>query len=214
MIKKLSPLPNFLVNRYKKWKETTYSLNSTWFEKIAKEGQSPKAMIISCCDSRLHVTSIFGAEEGDFFIHRNVANLVPPFSPNGDYHGTSAAIEFATRELNVPHLIVLGHKGCGGVKNGHDLHSNNLQNNYVFINKWLSILTPAFNNIPKNVSQQNQIKLLEEESIKVSLRNLFDFPNVKELVDNKKLSIHGLIHDIGSGELKYLNPNTERFERI
>ena len=212
MIKKLSPLPNFLVNRYKKWKETTYSLNAIWFDKIAREGQNPKAMIISCCDSRVHVTSIFGAEEGDFFIHRNIANLVPPFSPNGDYHGTSAAIEYATKELNVPHLIVLGHTGCGGVKNGHDLHSNNSHNDYLFINKWLSILSPAFKNISKNVSQQNQLQLLEEESIKVSLKNLYDFPNIKESVENKTLSIHGLIHDIGSGKLKYLNPITEQFE--
>ena len=214
MFNKLSPIPNFLVNRYKKWKETTYSINAIWFEKIAKEGQSPIAMIISCCDSRVHVTSIFGAEEGDFFIHRNVANLIPPFSPDGDYHGTSAAIEYATKELKVPHLIVLGHTGCGGVKNGHDLHSNNPHNDYVFINKWLSILTPAFNNISKNVSQQNQIQLLEEESIKVSLKNLFDFPNIKESVDNKTLSIHGLIHDIGSGKLKYLNPISEKFEIV
>ena len=214
MIKKLSPLPNFLVNRYKKWKEITYSHNANWFEKIAKEGQNPKAMIISCCDSRVHVTSIFGAEEGDFFIHRNIANLVPPFSPNGDYHGTSAAIEFAIKELNIPHLIVLGHTGCGGIKNGHNLHLNNLKNDYIFINKWLSILIPAFNNIPKNISLKNQIKLLEEESIKISLKNLFDFPDIKESVENKKLSIHGLIHDIASGELKYLNPISEVFETI
>ena len=214
MIKKLSPLPNFLVNRYKQWRETTYSVNSAWFEKIAKEGQSPRAMIISCCDSRVHVTSIFGAEEGDFFIHRNVANLVPPFSPNGDYHGTSAAIEFAIKELRVPHLIVLGHTGCGGVKNGHDLNSKDLKNDYVFINKWLSIMTPAFNNIPKNVSQQNQINLLEEESIKISIKNLFDFPNISESVENNTLLIHGLIHDIGSGKLKYLDPVTEQFEII
>jgi carbonic anhydrase len=75
-------------------------------------------------------------------------------------------------------------------------------------------LTPAFNNISKNVSQHNQIHLLEEESIKISLKNLFDFPNIKELVENKSLSVHGLIHDIGSGKLKYLNPITEQFEII
>ena len=214
MIKKLSPLPIFLINRYKKWKQTTYFPNSKWFEKIAKEDQNPKAMIISCCDSRVHVTSIFGAEEGDFFIHRNVANLVPPFSPNGDFHGTSAAIEYAIKELKVPHLIVLGHTGCGGVKNGHELHSINSNNDNIFINKWLSILAPAYNNIPQNISKQNQIKLLEEESIKISLKNLFDFPNIKESVENETLSIHGLIHNIGSGKLKYLNPITEQFEII
>lgn len=214
MIKKLSPLPEFLIKRYKNWKETTYSQNIFWFNKIAKEAQRPKAMVISCCDSRVHVTSIFGAEEGDFFIHRNVANLVPPFSPNGDYHGTSAAIEYATKELKVPHLIVLGHTGCGGVKNGYDLNSNNSNSDYIFINKWLSILTPAFNQINKKVSKKKQIQLLEEESIKISVNNLFDFPNIKKSVEEGNLSIHGLIHDIGSGKLKYLNPLNEKFEII
>ena len=214
MIKKLRPLPSFLVNRYKLWKEKTYSSNSKWFEKIAKEKQSPTAMIISCCDSRVHVTSIFGAEEGDFFIHRNIANLIPPFSHNGDYHGTSAAIEYGTKELKVPHLIVLGHTGCGGIKNGFDLNLNNSNNNFIFINKWLSILTPALNNISKNISKKDQIKLLEEESIKISLKNLFDFPNIKESVEKNTLEVHGLIFDIGSGKLKYLNPISEKFEMI
>ena len=214
MIKKLSPLPNFLVNRYNKWKETTYSQNSVWFKKIAKEPQNPSSMVISCCDSRVHVTSIFGAEVGDFFIHRNIANLVPPFSPNGDYHGTSAAIEYATKELKVSHLVILGHTGCGGIKNGYELNSSNSNNDYIFINKWLSILTPAFNNVPEDMSQKNKIKFLEEESIKISIKNLFDFPNIKDSVENNTLSVHGLIYDIGSGQLKCLNPITEQFEII
>ena len=95
-------------------------------------------MVISCCDSRVHVTSIFGADEGDFFIHRNIANLGTTIcTPDGDHHGTSAAIEYAIKELRVPHLIVLGHTGCGGIKSGHGLHSNNINPDYIFINKWL-----------------------------------------------------------------------------
>ncbi len=214
MINKLSPLPKFLINRYKDWKKNNYMQNISWYKKIAKEGQNPKAMVISCCDSRVHVTSILGADEGEFFIHRNIANLIPPFNPDGDHHGTSAAIEYATKELKVPHIIVLGHTGCGGIKSGHNLHSNNLDKDYVFINKWLTILLPAFKNISKNIPEKEQIKILEEESIKVSLNNLFDFPNIKESVDNKSLSVHGLIYDIGSGDLKSLNPSTKRFDII
>ena len=214
MIKKLSPLPNFLVNRYKDWKSSSFLKNSNKFKKLASLGQNPKTMVISCCDSRVHVTSIFGADEGEFFIHRNIANLVPPFSPDGKHHGTSAAIEYATKELKVPHLIILGHTGCGGINSGYDLHNNKINPDYVFINKWLSIIMPAFNNISKNVSQKKQIELLEEESIKNSIKNLFSFPNIKKSVENDILSIHGLIHDIGSGGLKYLNPLTEEFEDI
>jgi len=214
MIKKLSPLPKFLVDRYKGWRANSYLQNISWYKKMAEEGQNPKALVISCCDSRVHVTSIFGAEEGEFFIHRNIANLIPPFNPDGDHHGTSSAIEYATRELKVRHIIVLGHTGCGGIKNGYNLHSNNTIKDYFFVNKWLSILYPAFSNIPKNISVKEQIQLLENESIKVSINNLFEFPHVKELVKNQTLSIHGLIHDIGFGTLKSLNPLTEQFEII
>lgn len=214
MIKNLAPLPKILVNRYRDWKANSYLDNADNFKKLATLGQSPNSMVISCCDSRVHVTSIFGADEGEFFIHRNIANLVPPFSPDGEYHGTSAAIEYAIKNLKIKHLIILGHTGCGGISSGHSLHNNKANPNYVFLNKWLSILKPAFDNISKNISIENQVKLLEEESIKISLKNLFSFPDIINAVENKTLSIHGLIHDIGSGGLKYLNPTTEEFEKV
>ena len=81
----VKPLPSFLIHRYNDWKSNSYSQNKNWYKKISEEDQRPKAMVISCCDSRVHVTAIFGAEQGEFFIHRNIANLIPPFSPNGDF---------------------------------------------------------------------------------------------------------------------------------
>ena len=77
------PLPAYLVSRFHGWKATTYQDNKAWYRRLAAAGQHPRAMVISCCDSRVHVTSIFGADEGEFFIHRNVANLVPPYAPDG-----------------------------------------------------------------------------------------------------------------------------------
>ena len=214
MITQIAPLPDFLLSRYKKWKSSSYIKNKDHFKKLTTFGQSPSSMVISCCDSRVHATSIFGAEEGEFFIHRNIANLVPPYSPDGEHHGTSAAIEFAIKELKIKYLIILGHTDCGGIKSGHNIHLNNLNLNYEFINKWLSILLPAFNKISKNVSKKKQIEQLEEESIKISVINLFSFPFIKKAVEDKKLLIHGLIHNIGSGELKFLNPRTEEFENL
>jgi carbonic anhydrase len=116
-------LPDYLVQRYYGWKATTFANNKSWFHKLAKDGQYPRAMIISCCDSRVHVTSIFGSDAGEFFIHRNIANLVPPFKKDEDYHGTSAAIEYAVKSLKIPHIIVLGHSTCGGVKASYDYFS-------------------------------------------------------------------------------------------
>ena len=214
MINKLSPLPKFLIDRYKNWKSNIYLENAEKLRKLASFGQKPSTMVISCCDSRIHPTSIFRADEGEFFIHRNIANLVPPYSPDGENHGTSAAIEYAIKELKVKHLIILGHKDCGGINYGYHMHSNSVNPNYEFINKWVSIILPAFTKIQKNISRQKQINQLEEESIKVSIENLFNFPFVKKAIEDKSLLIHGLIHDIGSGNLKYLNPVTEDFENF
>jgi carbonic anhydrase len=214
MTNKISLPPKFLIERYKKWKSNEYSKNEVQLRKLASSGQSPSTMVISCCDSRIHATSIFGADEGEFFIHRNIANLVPIYSPDGENHGTSAAIEYAIKELKVQHLIILGHKDCGGIKNGHHIHSNSANPKYEFINKWLSILLPAYNKIQKDISEQKQISQLEQESIKVSINNLFSFPFIKNAIDKNSLSIHGLIHDIGSGNLKFLNPVTENFENF
>ena len=110
------PLPEYLSRRYHGWKATSYAENRSWYRRLAEGGQHPRAMVISCCDSRVHVTSIFGADQGEFFIHRNIANLVPPYEPDGEPHGTSATVEFAVTSLKVAHLIVLGHSSCGGVK--------------------------------------------------------------------------------------------------
>ncbi|MDB4860126.1 carbonic anhydrase [Alphaproteobacteria bacterium] len=214
MTNKISLPPQFLIERYKKWKSNEYSKNEEKLRKLASAGQSPSTMIISCCDSRIHATTIFGADEGEFFIHRNIANLVPVYSPDGENHGTSAAIEYAIKELKVQHLIILGHTDCGGIKNGYYIHSNSVNPKYEFINKWLSILLPAYNVIQKDISEQKQINQLEQESIKVSINNLFSFPFIKKAIDENNLSIHGLIHDIGSGNLNFLNPDTENFENF
>ncbi|MCL4676266.1 MAG: carbonic anhydrase, partial [Pararhodobacter sp.] len=140
-------LPSYLVNRFRGWHATSYVENKSWFRHLANEGQHPRSMLIACCDSRVHVTAIFGADQGEFFIHRNIANLVPPFSPSGDHHGTSAAVEYAVTALNVAHLIVVGHSNCGGVRGCHDMCAGNapeLAAKTSFVGRWMEILRPGF----------------------------------------------------------------------
>jgi len=210
-------LPNYLIKRYKAWKATVYEEKKNWYNKIAIEGQNPQAMVISCCDSRIHATSIFGADSGEFFIHRNIANLVPPYNPDGDHHGTSAALEYALKTLQVSHIIILGHSHCGGIKSGYKLFSSNqISHESIFVNKWLDILKPAYENISKDINrfdEGNNVDL-EKESIKFSLNNLTDFPFVKSALDKKELFLHGLWHDIGSGALEALDPISMEFKKI
>ncbi len=149
--------------------------------------------------------SLFGAESGDFFIHRNIANLVPPYKEDGDHHGTSAAIEYAVRALKVAHIVVLGHSGCGGINSGY--HACNgtqkeLYENTTFIRKWLDILQPAYDELSGQGSQAEQIAKLEKQSIMVSLHNLLGFPFIAEAIADERLTLHGLWHNIGTGELE------------
>lgn len=195
------PLPHYLVSRYNGWRATTFAENRAWYNRLAEDGQRPRAMIISCCDSRVHVTSIFGADTGEFFIHRNIANLVPPYTPDGQQHGTSAAVEYAVKALKVAHLIVMGHTKCGGVAGCHAMcsgHAPDLEEESSFVGRWMDILRPGYDRVT-GLPEAEQIPALEREAVTVSLENLMGFPFVREAVESGQMSLHGLIHDIGDG---------------
>lgn len=211
------PLPKYLVQRYQGWKATSYQENQAWYKRLSSEGQHPRAMIISCCDSRVHVTSIFGADQGEFFIHRNIANLVPPYQPDGAQHGTSAAIEYAVAALKVAHVIVIGHSSCGGVRGYYDMATGKapeLKEESSFVGRWIELLEPGYDRIKKDCSGDECVSQLEKEAVRVSIDNLMTFPFVQEAVDSGELTLHGLWHDIGKGDLMYLDPETETFGAV
>lgn len=208
------PLPNYLAQRYHGWKATTYKENHAWYRRLASEGQRPRAMVVSCCDSRVHVTSIFGADQGEFFIHRNIANLVPPYEPDGDHHGTSAAVEYAVTVLNVAHLIVLGHSQCGGVQGCIDMcngHAPELEAKDSFVGRWMDILRPKFALVADIEDPVNQAQQLEKQSVVTSLENLMTFPFIESQVKDGALSLHGLWTDIGEGGLECFDPTAAKF---
>lgn len=209
-------LPDYLVRRYHGWKATTYQDNKGWFQHLAEDGQHPRCMVISCCDSRVHVTSIFGADQGEFFIHRNIANLVPPHNPDGHHHGTSAAVEYAVTALKINQLIVLGHSGCGGVQGCYDMcsgHAPELESKDSFVGRWMDILRPSFEELPDG-DDAERVRLLEQNSVVTSMRNLMTFPYVKDAMDGGRLSLHGLWVDISSGALLQFHPETRTFTAV
>ena len=215
-MKHARPLPSYLIQRYQGWKATTYAENRSWYRRLADEGQRPRAMVISCCDSRVHVTSIFGADQGEFFIHRNVANLVPPYEPDGDHHGTSAAVEYAVTALKVAHVIVLGHSSCGGVQGCHDMCSGaapELNEKTSFVGRWMDILRPGYERVA-GLPGAEQVAALEKQAVLVSLENLMTFPFVKAAVESEDLTLHGLWTDIGAGGLEFYDPEGGSFVLI
>ncbi len=214
---RLKPLPTYLQQRYQGWRATTYNENHAWYERLATEGQRPRAMVISCCDSRVHVTSIFGADQGEFFIHRNIANLVPPYEPDGTHHGTSAAVEYAVTVLKVAHLIVMGHSNCGGVKGCLDMckgHAPELEKTDSFVGRWMDILKPKYDEVADLPEGGAQERRMEQLAVQTSIENLFTYPFVMENFESGRLSLHGLWLDIGKGVLENYQPATGQFQPV
>lgn len=209
-----TPLPQYLVKRYKGWKATVYEENRAWYQRLATEGQRPRTMVVSCCDSRVHVTSLFGAETGEFFIHRNIANLIPPYAPDKDYHGTSAAIEYAVTALKVSNIIVMGHSNCGGVAACHDMvggQAPELEADTSFVGRWLDILRRGVSEIAETEDRSARLRSLEHRGVIVSLENLMTFPFVETAVADGSLALHGVWNDIETGVLLSLGTDGETF---
>jgi carbonic anhydrase len=185
-----------LIEGFKSFRETYYEGKPDFYRTLVEKGQSPDVMVIACSDSRVNPSIIAKAEPGELFIVRNVANLVPPYEPDNRYHGTSAAIEFAVRELNVEDIIVLGHSHCGGIECLCGDHADTADRE--FIDDWMSIADQA-----RDDSLQGEARLrhVEREVVKVSLNNLLTFPWVKSRVDDGRLQLHGWWFDLEAGDL-------------
>jgi carbonic anhydrase len=183
---------------YKKYFQEQPEIYSSLFE----QGQSPKFLVISCCDSRVHPTQVMDTMPGDIFVIRNVANLVPVNKVDGKSHGTSAAMEFAIKHLDVKHIIVFGHSQCGGIKSL--MEGDHLDHEYGFIDPWMKIAKSAREAVVNGYADEDfdaQCIRCEKASIQMSLNNLKTFPWIKERYDAGKLFIHGWYFDIESGSL-------------
>jgi carbonic anhydrase len=209
------PLPPELLDRYRAWQERRTPERVASLTEAATNAQHPKAMIIACCDSRVLISEILGNEPGDFFIHRNIANLVPPHEPDGRSHGTSAAIEYAVIALGIDHLIVMGHHGCGGVRGCHDMlagHAPELDTPTSFVGTWLRLLKPGYEALAgRGLAYEERIAALEREAVLVSLANLMTFPFVAEAVRAGRLELHGLWKDIRDGSLEIYDGASDSF---
>ncbi len=178
--------------------------------------QRPRTLVISCCDSRVDPGMLTGADPGDLFVIRNVANLVPPYVYTGEGPGMRAAIEFAVKGLEVEHIIVLGHSNCGGIKALMD-GEGITQHSYEFIGTWVKIALRAREWVLRELPDQPaaiQCRACEEAGILVSLENLLSFPWVRERIENNTLVLHGWYFDIDQGKLLAYSAETASFEML
>ncbi len=209
----MSSFPEDLRDRYHRFKFRHFRLNQERYEELAREGQHPDTMIVSCCDSRCDPETIFSAMPGELFVVRNVANLVPPFETGGKYHGVSAALEFAVLNLRVKNIVVLAHSGCGGVRaciDGDAIRQTESQ----FIVNWISLLDEGRDRKVAELAGRPAEELqaaIEQETVRTSLKNLRTFPCIQILEGKGRLSLHGAHFNIENGELTALNDATDEF---
>jgi carbonic anhydrase len=204
--------PSSLLNGYGNFMSGRYERER--YRSLAEEGQSPKTLVIACSDSRSAPETIFDAGPGELFVIRNVANMVPPYQPEGHFHATSAALEFAVLALKVSDIVVMGHGRCGGIRAALDPNAEPLSPGD-FIGRWMSLVKPAAEQIQSNdvMTAAERQTALERVSIRNSLNNLRSFPDIKKLEEDGMLALHGAWFDISTGELWVMEADTGDFVR-
>lgn len=201
--------PKRLLDGYAVFRDVRFPSERARFEEMAENGQKPEIMVIACCDSRVSPEVIFDARPGELFVVRNVANLVPPYSPDGELHGTSAALEFAVQALRVKHIVVMGHGRCGGV-HAFVRRSRNPDEDALspgdFIGRWMTLIAPVAEALPAQEAESDHdyAERLARASIRASLDNLLTFPCVSILHGREQIQVHGALFDVTTGVLTTL----------
>jgi carbonic anhydrase len=205
------PFPPRLIEGYHDFLDGRLRHEQDRYRELAEVGQSPEVMVIGCCDSRVSPEVIFDARPGELFVVRNVANIVPPYEPDGHAHGVSAALEFGVAALKVKHIVVLGHARCGGIKafaeNAEPLSPGD------FIGNWMRLMAPAAAKAgpQRDLSWPDYLTRLEQANVGNSLDNLKTFPRLRQLIETGQVAIHGAYFGVATGELLMRDERTGAF---
>jgi carbonic anhydrase len=208
------PFPPRLIEGYHDFLDGRLRHEQDRYRELAEAGQSPEVMVIGCCDSRVSPEAIFDARPGELFVVRNVANIVPPYEPDGHAHGVSAALEFGVAALKVKHIVVLGHARCGGVKafaeNAEPLSPGD------FIGNWMRLMAPAAAKAgpQRELSWPDYLTRLEQANVGNSLDNLKTFPRLRQLIEGGHVAIHGAYFGVATGELLMRDERTGAFVAV
>lgn len=190
-----------MIEGYRRFRAQAWPARRALLRDLAEFGQSPETMVIACADSRVDPGMVFDAGPGEMFVIRNVANLVPPYAPDGGQHATSAALEFGVRVLKVRNLVVMGHAMCGGVRallGGVPAEAQD------FLAPWISVARAARGKVLRCTDPDEAQERCEQEVVKLSLDNLLTFPWIAAPVREGALRLHGMRFDIRSGVLEVL----------
>lgn len=185
------------------------------FVRLAREGQTPRALFIGCSDSRVMPELMTNTPPGQLFVIRNAGNFVPNFDEAIAWDGIAASIEYAVDVLGVKEIIVCGHSHCGAVKALFSPAPENPSPSMRTIGKWLQFGQQARNltqlSVPKETSDEERYAVAERLSVIFQLEHLLTYPNIKQKVADQTIYLHGWFVDIETGKLWYYNPNEVDF---
>ncbi len=204
--------PERLIEGYRAFLSGRLPVEQSRYRELAETGQSPEIMVIGCCDSRVSPEAIFDAHPGELFVVRNVANLVPPYTPDGAQRAVSAALEFAVQALHVKHIVVLGHARCGGIRAFAEQIEPLSPGD--FIGKWMELIAPAAAILgpeDQSADRADYLSHLEQAAALRTIDNLMTFPCVRILVERRRLHLHAAFFDVATGLLSVFDPETKTF---
>ena len=184
-------------------------------EDLVKNGQKPEVLFIGCSDSRVTPDLMLGSKPGDMFILRNVGNFVPPYKHDEDYHGSAAAIEYAVAVLKVKHIIVCGHSHCGACKSLYEDIPDT--KSLIHVKTWLKLGYKAKEKTLKHKkfnTQEEMYRETERNSIRYQLENLLSYPDVKRLLQEDKIKVHGWYYDIQTAKIDYYDSSDDDFKPL
>src|SRR6478752_5428109 len=206
--------PQQLITGYQTFSSDRLPTEQARFRELSEKGQFPEVMVIGCCDSRVSPEVIFDASPGELFVVRNIANLVPPYQPDGNAHGVSAALEYAVQVLKVKHIVILGHAQCGGIRAFVDKAAPLSPGD--FIGRWMAMFAKPGEKIEQReheTMQQFTVRI-EKAAVFRSLENLMTFPFVKSAVERGEMILHGAYFGVAEGTLFVLDPEKKEFKSV
>lgn len=198
---------NQLLENNKNWVASKLSVDPEYFQKLAN-GQQPPLLWIGCADSRVPANEIIGAQPGEVFVHRNIANMVVHSDMN-----MLSVLDYAVNVLKVKHIIVCGHYGCGGVKAAMGSDAIGL------IDNWIRHIKDVYRfhhrELNKIEDETERFNRFVELNVVEQVHDLAKTSIVQNAWRNEQeLSIHGWVYGVGSGVIKDLGVNIESNETL
>jgi len=200
---------NELIGRVFGFEKNIFQVQSALYAKLAADGQSPKALMISCADSRVVPEHIMQAAPGDLFVCRNAGNIVPPYAmQNG---GVTSTVEYAVMVLGIRDIIICGHSDCGAMKAVADPDGLDKMPNVAAWLKHSCAAEQVVNESYPELDMSERVRAISLENVVAQLNHLRTHPSVAAGIARGDIALHGWFFDIGAGQVLALDGVSGRF---